>query len=295
MKAGIVTDSMSDLPPELANKYGVVIVPGTVFIDDEPYRSGIDIFPSDIEDLISENNKKISTGAPSAAEYYDAYTYLCDSVDIIISIHSPSKVTATSSVAKVAAKRLEDPTQVIRFECGVGSLGLGLTAIATAITAKQVEDLSELLRRVTQYCERIKIIGTLDSFKYLQRSGRVKLKIAGFLANTFSIKPVLMMQGEDISLLKKPRSRQRALDLMIESVLNSIDIDFNPKMIGIGHFSCVKEAKMVEGIIRDNFPDHEIIQGNVDPMIAAHTGPGLILLSFFSSLDKSNRGEKIND
>lgn len=286
---------MSDLSPELAKKYGIVIVPGTVFIDNNPYRSGIDIFPSDIEDLIIENSKKISTGAPSAAEYYNAYTHLYDIVDIILSIHSPSKVTATSSVARVAAKRLEDPTRVIRFECGVGSLGLGLTAIAAAITAKQVRELSELLQRVAEYCERIQIIGTLDSFKYLQRSGRVKLKITGFLANALSVKPVLMMHGDDIILLEKPRNRQKALDFMIESVIKNIDMKCIPKMIGIGHFSCVEEARGVEGIIRQNFPEHEIIQGNVDPMIVAHTGPGLILLSFFGTLDNSDRGESIND
>jgi len=286
---------MSDLPPKLAIKYGIVIVPGTVFIEDEVYRSGVDIYPDDIKSIIKENNKKLRTGAPSPAEYYKAYTHLCDNVDFILSIHSSSKVTATSSVAKVAAKRLENPTRVIRFECGVGSLGLGLTAIAAAITAKQVDELSELLRRVTEYCERIQIIGTLDSFKYLQRSGRIKLKIVSFLANTFSIKPVLMMRGDDISLLGKPRNRQKAIDLMIESVFNSIDIEFVPKMIGIGHFSCDEEAKVVEGIIRHNFPDHEIIQGNVDPMIVTHAGPGLILLSCFSSLDNSDKGEKIND
>lgn len=296
MEVGIVTDSMSDLSPKLAAKYGIVIVPGIVFIDNEPYRSGVDISPNDIENILKESNKKIRTGAPPPAEYYEVYTHLCNNVDIILSIHSPSKVTATSSAAKIAAKRLEDPDRVIHFECGVGTLGLGLTAIAVAITAKQVEDLSDLLRGVTEYCKRIQIIGTLDSFKYLQQSGRIKLKIAGFLANALTIKPVLMMRGDDISLLEKPRNRQKALDLMIESVINSIDKSFIPKIIGIGHFGCVEEAGVVESIIKQNFPNHKIIRGNVDPMIAAHTGPGLILLSFFSSLlANSDRGEKIND
>lgn len=292
---GIVTDSMSDLPLELANKYGIVIVPGTIFIDEKPYRSGIDIFPSDIEDLLTKNNHKISTGAPSASEYYDVYMYLCDMVDVILSIHSPSKVTATSRSAKVAAKRLDDPTRVIRFECGVGSLGLGLTAIAAAIAAKQLREMSELLQRVIEYCKRIQIIGTLDSLKYLQRSGRVKLKIAGILANAFSIKPVLMMCGDNISILEKPRNRQKALDFLIEYLFTSIDLKYNPKVVGISHFSCAEDAREVEGIIKSTLPDHEIIRGNLDPMIAAHTGPGLILLSFFSTLTNTARGEKIND
>jgi DegV family protein with EDD domain len=295
VKVGIVTDSMSDLSPELANKYGVVIVPGTIFIDDKPYRSGIDIFPGDIEGLLAENNHKISTGAPSVAEYYNVYAYLCDIVDVILSIHSPSKVTATSRAAKVAAKRLDDPTRVIRFECGVGSLGLGLTAIAAAIAAKHMEEMPELLQRVIEYCKRIQIIGTLDSLKYLQRSGRVKLKIAGILANAFSIKPVLMMCGDDILFLKRLRNRQKALDFLIESVIASIDLKYNPKILGISHFSCVEDAREVEGIIKNTLPDHEIIRGNVDPMIAAHTGPGLVLLSFFSTLNNIARGEKIND
>jgi DegV family protein with EDD domain len=295
VKVGIVTDSMSDLPPELANKYGIIVVPGIVFIDGKPYKSGIDIFPNDIEGFIIKNKHKISTGAPSAAEYHKVYTHLGDNVDIILSIHSSSKVTATSTIAKVAAKRLEDPTQVVQLECGVGSLGLGLTAIAAAIITKQANNLSELLQRVMECCKRIQIIGTLASLMYLQRSGRVKLKIAGFLANTFSIKPVLMMHGDNISLLEKSRNRQRAISLMVESVFNLIDLNFDPKLVGIGHFNCAEEAKEVKDIIKDNFPDHEIIQGNIDPMIAAYTGPGLILLSFFSTLTNSERGVKIND
>ncbi|MFX0015983.1 MAG: DegV family protein [Promethearchaeota archaeon] len=294
-KIGVVTDSMCDLPSSTSEKYGIIVVPGIVYVNGNPFHSGVDIHPEDIQTIIEDKEKKIQTGAPSPAAYYMAYENLYDKVDIILSLHCPIKHSGVLNAAKAGARRLEDSSRVVHFECGVATIGLGITAVATAIKSQQIETKQELIRLVQEYCTKIQIIGTLESFKYLQRSGRLGLKVAGWIASTLSIKPVLLMRNSDIFLLKKPRDRKVALNQLIYNLSKKIDKEINPKIIGISHFGCEGELNEIEKKIKGILPNHMIIRGYADPMVAANTGPGLVLIAYFANfMDNLDNGIKIN-
>jgi DegV family protein with EDD domain len=282
VKVGIVTDSMSDIPYDIAKQYNIKIVPGIIHANGHYYRSGVDFFQEDIEKSI-ENDISIKTGAPPPVEYYNVYTSLLEKFDTIISIHCPAEHSGVLNSAKAAARKLENPSCIHHFECGVATLGLGLTSIAAAIIAETAKNLYELYTQVEKLCSKIQVIGTIDSFKYVKKSGRLKLKIAGLFANALSIKPVLIMQNAKISLLARPRNRESAINIMINEVVTKVDQELDPQIIGIGHFKCNNVSQDVEYRIKESLPNHKIIRTNVDPMIAAYTGPGLILLAFFNS------------
>lgn len=286
---------MCDLPSKISEKFGIVIVPGIVYVDGVPHQSGVDIHPEDIQIIIEDEGKKIKTGAPPPAAYYRAYMSLYDDVDIILSIHCPSKHSGVLNSAKAGARRLKDSSRVIHFECGVATIGLGITAVAAAIKSQQIHNREELFRQVQEYCTKIQIIGTLESFKYLQRSGRLGLKVAGWIANTLSVKPVLLMRDSNIFLIKRPRNRNTALNQLVYHLSKNIDKEINPLIVGISHFGCEEELNELEKKIKGILPDHMIIRGFADPMVAANAGPGLILIAYFAdSLDNSNKGIKIN-
>ncbi|MFX0184903.1 MAG: DegV family protein [Candidatus Hodarchaeota archaeon] len=281
-KVGVVCDSMCDLPPSISKKYGIVVVPGIVYVDGQPFQSGVDIHPQDIQTIIEDEKRQIKTGAPPPAEYFKAYESLYDDVDIILSLHVPVKHSGVFNAARAGAKRLKDSSRVIHFECGVATIGLGVTAVAAAIKAQQVDSKQELIRLVREYCTKIQIIGTLESFKYLQRSGRFRLKIAGWLASALSVKPILLMKDSEVSLIEKPRNRTMAIDRMVYSLFQKIDPEIKPRIVGISHFGCEEDLKEVEKNIKETLQNYMIIKGYADPMVAANTGPGLILLAFFA-------------
>ncbi len=286
---------MSDLPSKISEKFGIVVVPGILYVDEKPFQSGVDIHPEDIRIIIEEENRKIKTGAPSPAAYYGAYESLYDSVDIILSLHCPNKLSGVLNSAKSGARRLRDPFRVIHFECGVATIGLGITAIAAAIKSQEIKNRQELINLVQEYCTKIQIIGTLESFKYLQHSGRFRLKLAGWIASTISVKPVLLMRDSDVFLIKKSRNRNIAINQLIYSLYEKIDRQIDPEIVGISHFGCEEELDIVEKKIKEILPNHMIIKGYADPMVAANTGPGLILAAYFAdSSHNSNEGMKIN-
>ncbi|MFX0173195.1 MAG: DegV family protein, partial [Candidatus Hodarchaeota archaeon] len=266
---------MCDLPPKISERYGIVIVPGIVYINDQPFQS-IDIHPEDMQSIVEDEEKTIKTGAPPPAAYFKAYESLFSGADIILSLHGPTKHTGVMNAAKAAARRLEDPSRVIHFECGVATIGLGMTAIAASIISHQVDNKQELIQLVQEFCSKIQIIGTVESFKYLQRSGRLRLKVASWIASTLSVKPVLLMRESDVFLIEKPRNRNVAIDRMVSSLFQRIDRKIKPRIVGVSHFGCEEDLKGIEKIIQTTLPNHLIIKGYADPMVAANTGPGLV-------------------
>ena len=54
-------------------------------------------------------------------------------------------------------------------------------------------------------------------------------------------------------------------------------------MIGISQLQSEDEANAFKSMINKEYPVHEIIEADVDPMIACNTGPGLLLISYFGN------------
>lgn len=280
MKVGIVTDSLSNLPPDLAKQYDIYIVYGSIYIDNKKYIANVEVSTDQILEIISK--KTLKTAVPSPGDFYNIYEQILDKYDIIISLHCPTKQTAFLKSAKLGAKRTRYPEKIIHIECGVATLGLGLVAISTAILAREINDLDLLLKKIDSFCKRVDVLGALNSFDYIKRSGRVKLKFLGTVASIIAIKPVLAMHGSNIMLLERTFNREKALEKLQYQFQKRFDPSMEPKMIGLSHLKDLQEAEKIKSNINKKYPSHEVIFTDVDPMIASNTGPGLMLLTFFS-------------
>ena len=53
MKVGLVTDSNSQLPPDLAKALGVEVVALPVTVGDRPHREGVDLDPDDFYEQLT--------------------------------------------------------------------------------------------------------------------------------------------------------------------------------------------------------------------------------------------------
>ncbi len=280
MKVAIVTDSLSNLPEEIAKENDIYIVRGLIYIDNKRYIASEEITTEEILQVIGQ--KTLKTAVPSPGEYFKIYNHILDNYDFIISLHCPTKQTAFLKSAKIGAKRTKNPDKIIHVECGIATLGLGLVAISVALLSKDITNKELLVQKINELSQKVEVLGIVNSFDYIKKSGRVKLKLAGTLASLLSIKPVLGMHGSDIFLLEKTRNRQKAIQKLQEHFLRQIDPTIEPKMIGLSHLMNIDEAKNIKSIIERRFPEHKIILTDVDPMIATNTGPGLLLITYFS-------------
>ena len=68
-KTVVLSDSTSDLSPELIEEYGVAISPLTVVLGDESHLDGIDITPDDVYDYYKSCGKLAKTTAGCACPH----------------------------------------------------------------------------------------------------------------------------------------------------------------------------------------------------------------------------------
>ena len=146
---GICTDSNSQLPAELAQRYGVEVVPLTVMVDDREYLEGFDLEVDDFYGLYAEGHKpKVEFGQPSPGQFAAAYDDLiAKGCTQILSIHTSASVSGTLKAARLAAHSAPVPIRLIdsrtaRFgvSCCVWATAEALARGATAEQAAAVAE-----------------------------------------------------------------------------------------------------------------------------------------------------------
>ena len=98
-KVEIVTDSTADMPPDIADKLGVTIVPAYVRFGRDVYRDRVDINEEEFYQRLLTDPVHPSTEPPTPKDFADVYQKLGQEADGIISIHISSKLSATYNSA----------------------------------------------------------------------------------------------------------------------------------------------------------------------------------------------------
>ena len=95
---GIVTDSVADLPPHVAEQFGITVVPLVVRFGTDVYRDGLDLNPDQFYEKLKTCKILPVTSVPSPAAFADAYDKLTGKNEIAV-ITLTSKLSATYQVA----------------------------------------------------------------------------------------------------------------------------------------------------------------------------------------------------
>ena len=83
MKVKVVTDSTSDLPPEIASRYEITVVPALVQFGHETYRDGVDLSPDDFYSKLRVSEELPQTAAPSPGAFREVYKRLAGESDAV--------------------------------------------------------------------------------------------------------------------------------------------------------------------------------------------------------------------
>lgn len=121
---------------------------------------------------------------------------------------------------------------------------------------------------------------TVDNLFHLKRGGRVSGATA-VLGTLLSIKPLLYVDPEGhLISLSKVVGRKKSIRWMAEKIreMQAMGPD-DP--IFISHGDCPEDAELLAGMVREDFPGHEITINSIGPVIGTHSGPGTLAIFFF--------------
>jgi DegV family protein with EDD domain len=275
MSIKVVTDSTADLPPQLAQEMGIVVVPAYVKFGPDVYRDRVDIGEDEFYQRMLRDPEHPRTDPPTPNDFARVYQELSREADGIISLHISSKLSATYNSAlrgkELAGVRL--PIEVVDSQ--LVTMGLGLLAIAAAQKAASGGSLSQLAEDIRNTSSRIHILGLLDTLKYLAQGGRIG-KAKALLGSVLSVKPMLMMRDGEIEPAGQVRSRENGINRLIDFVKNAGNIED----LAIIYSTTPDEALGLAERMNTLFPREKIKLARLGPVLGAHAGPGILFVAF---------------
>ena len=171
----VVTDSSSDIPPEVAQELGITVIPLYIRFGDEMYRDGVDISADQFYDKLAHSRILPKTSIPSPGDFAEIYNQLATETDSILSIHLSPRYSGALNAAIVAKDYVPEGCTVEVIDSKSVSMGCGLVVIAAAREAKAGANLEQVRQTVNKAIWRTHIIGMIADIKYLLGGRRLSL------------------------------------------------------------------------------------------------------------------------
>ncbi len=135
MPVRIVTDSTSDIPPEVAQRLDVTVIAQNVHFGTETYKDNVTITPDEFYSMLASSPELPKTSQASPGDFKNTFDELGVDADGIVSIHESSKISGTYNSAVQAAAMTSAKCPVEAIDSEQASMGLGLIVVAAAEAA----------------------------------------------------------------------------------------------------------------------------------------------------------------
>jgi len=274
MAVRIVTDSVADLPPQVAEELGITIVPLHVRFGTTVYRDGIDLTADEFFGMLINSEILPVTSVPSPGDYAGTYDKLADETDEILVITVTSKLSGTYDVALHSVGLMKKSCRVEVLDSQWAVMAEGLIVIAAARAAQSGASLNEVLDIARRNIPRAGMRAAFDTLKYLQRGGRIG-KAQALLGSMLKINPIIMLKDGEVLPAAKERSRAKAIDYLYDFVMRYSNIEG----MAIEYATTLDEVEMLAERLSSRFPKERIYRSRASPVIGTHTGPGLLVVS----------------
>lgn len=279
----VVTDSTADLPPDMVEEYGILVVPLFIHFGSHAFRDGVDIQPRDFYQLLESSDDHPSTQPPPQEEFHAHFHDLVVERDII-SIHISEKLSQTIVHARRAALegiRTFDhlPKERHNFALEVVdsqnvSMSVGLLAIFAARMARRGHKVFAISQMLAKIIPRLEILFVVDTFDFLVRGGRIG-RARAIVGKWLGIKPILGVVDGEVAPVDRVRGGQAAQRRIVQLLEERLDTQ-RPVVVVVAHARAPVWAERLRVLIEQSFTPCELIVTDIGPVVGTHAGPGCV-------------------
>ena len=283
-KVAIMTDTASNMSPEIAGKFDIKLIPFHIIMDGKDYLDT----EIDIEDLYARVDKKenIPTMTPfPVGECLQAFQEVSQGSEAILYISASSGFTAAYKVAlqaKEVAREKLPKTTIEVIDSRTGGSGLALIALGAARAAKQDKDIEEIVEQVNYLIPRINHLSAPDTLFYLDKGGRIcQAKSWAEAQQVSSFRALLEIAQGVIKPVARVKTKKQLMEKMVSIAKERIG---NKKIhASITHTKAPQQAEELRKMVLSQFQCEELYVFEGLALAVVHTGQGLIDLGFYGS------------
>jgi DegV family protein with EDD domain len=286
-KAAVMTDTISQISQEIADKYDIKIVPMGIVIEGKLYRENEVNLPEYYQKLlqITETDKLPTSSSISAGEFLEAVRELSQKAEGIVYISHSIKLGMSSKAALQAKQRAEEErlnVQIEVIDSGTAAGAQMLIALEAARAAAAGKSFSEVVEVANNMVAKVKNILVVDNFDYLASGGRIadgrpwakaKVKVKALLETDASA-------GKVHAPLARYGTKRKAIEGLMEIMKERCR---GKKLhVVINHINVPDEAEELKKQVLSQFQCVELYVTNVYPVVGRHGGPGNLYFNWWA-------------
>lgn len=271
-RVAIITDSVSDMPPDVAASHGITVVPLTVTFGTESFRPNVDMTTAQFwERMTAPDAPFPTTAACSAGDFLAAFDAAFEGgAESVVCVNVSDQLSATIKAARIAAGMRPD-REIHIVDSRSASAGIGMLAQMGARLAAEGKSGAEIAAILVDRQKDVDLYVALDTLEYLKRGGRISGARA-VMGSLLSFKPIITVIDGVVENAERVRSRAKARERVLElltakpleraTVLHSTNADFEEF-----HARFLERSGLDPSLV-----DTLVIGASVGP----HLGPGCV-------------------
>jgi DegV family protein with EDD domain len=276
-RVAIVTDTTGYLPADVVEANQITEV--SLYINWGGDRTERDADITDIDAFMEElrtGDQLPTTSQPSVGDFMAAYEPLLAEGADVVSVHISGGISGTVDSARQAAEQLQRDgkggERVHVFDSASAAGGQGIVTLGAARSALRGNDVQQVLADTQATRDALKMWFMVDTLEFLKRSGRIG-GAAALIGTTLKIKPILTLEAE-ITPVERVRTSKRAFERMVDYARQRKDSGADGWVVQ--HIRAADQAARLVAECRELFGNEPVFVSEVGPVLAAHTGPGML-------------------
>ena len=272
-RTAIITDSSCDLTDEQMSAHHIHMISLRIICQKAEYRDRVELTDAELYELLKTELPKTSLPLPEdVSNLYDQL--LEEGVTDVVHLCISSGLSGTYNMVRMITEDYQDKMNIRVVDTKTLSMGLGSMVLSLADLLEAGEDPDTAIEKVMTMRKSQLSVFIIRTLEYLRKGGRIGL-VEGVVGNLLQIKPIIFVNDEGIyQTLAKARGYKGAIDTMAQEIASRFG---QAKVsLSIVHGQALEDAQALMEKLKNMLNTASIIIRPVSPVLAVHTGPGLL-------------------
>ncbi len=280
----IMSDSSSDIPLELRNKYNIDLVPLLFSFDKENYlQEHIDMSIDDFYKTLRQGNVFPKTSLASLDTYMTYFKkYLEQGLDVLF-FTLCSDLSGSYQAAKNSYEMIKDDypnNKVIVVDNRSNSFAGGILVLEACKMREAGFSIDNTFTKLEEIKLDAGFIFTANDLKYLQKGGRLG-KASALFGTLLNIKPIIYLKDGLLEPHSKVRGRKKCLNELVNVFAEFIKATPENYSVGLCHSDCLNEALEVKSMLKEKYNiEVSYPLSTLGACVGAHMGPDAIGIGY---------------
>jgi DegV family protein with EDD domain len=283
----VMTDTVSCIPKELAEKHNIKIIPAAnIHYDGTDYIDGTTISARQAYEFIKKDPDRFVTSALQPGAIMEVFSEVSVEAENVLFISLSSALSALNRTVTIAAEQFHEksPQTTIKiFDSKTVASSQGLIALAAADAASRGKSLNNVMDVTEKVRRQTKGVMMLDTLRYIYRTGRMS-KMGSRIASLFNIRPINEVTEEGkVEMVDRTRNREHGLEILLEYINQKSTTKSLHFMVT--HAAAPDIAEQFGNMLKAKFDCLSLVTSDYSPVMGYGAGPGAIFVGFRPELD----------